>query len=85
MVAGQALASGADDPGGKLPAFARGRDLREALERGGGPQPLKVGPDGRLLIPLDMRKAIALGDDGRVTARVEAGELRLVTPTVAVQ
>ena len=32
-----------------------------------------------------MRKAIALGDDGRVTARVEAGELRLVTPTVAVQ
>ena len=32
-----------------------------------------------------MRKAIALGDDGRVTARVEAGELRLVTPTVVVQ
>ena len=32
-----------------------------------------------------MRKAIALGDDGRVTARVEAGELRLVTPAVAVQ
>ena len=31
MVAGQALASGADDPGGKLPAFARGRDLREDL------------------------------------------------------
>ena len=57
----------------------------EAHPRAVGPQPLKVGPDGRLLIPLDMRKAIALGDDGRVTARVEAGELRLVTPTVAVQ
>ena len=57
----------------------------EEHPRAVGPQPLKVGPDGRLLIPLDMRKAIALGDDGRVTARVEAGELRLVTPTVAVQ
>ena len=59
--------------------------LPEAHPRAVGPQPLKVGPDGRLLIPLEMRKAIALGDDGRVTARVEAGELRLVTPTVAVQ
>ena len=57
----------------------------EEHPRAVGPQPLKVGPDGRLLIPLEMRKAIALGDDGRVTARVEAGELRLVTPTVAVQ
>ena len=57
----------------------------EEHPRAVGPQPLKVGPDGRLLIPLEMRKAIALGDDGLVTARVEAGELRLVTPTVAVR
>ena len=49
------------------------------------PQPLKVAPDGRILIPLEMREAIALGDDGRVTARVEAGELRLVSPAVAVR
>ena len=50
-----------------------------------GPQSLKVAPDGRVLIPLEMREAIALGDDGRVTAHVEAGELRLVSPATAVR
>lgn len=49
------------------------------------PQPLKVSSDGRVLIPLEMREAMALGEDGRVTARVEAGELRLVSPAVAVR
>ena len=49
------------------------------------PQPLKVASDGRVLIPLEMREAMFLGEDGRVTARVEAGELRLVSPAVAVQ
>ena len=36
------------------------------------PQPLKVTSDGRVLIPLDLREAMVLGEDGRVTARVEA-------------
>lgn len=49
------------------------------------PQPLKVTSDGRVLIPLDLREAMVLGEDGRVTARVEAGELRLVSPAVAVR
>ena len=49
------------------------------------PQPLKVSSDGRVLIPLDMREAMALGEDGRVTARVEAGELRIVSPAAAVR
>ena len=49
------------------------------------PQPLKVASDGRVLIPLEMREAMILGEDGRVTARVEAGELRLVSPAVAVR
>ena len=49
------------------------------------PQPLKVASDGRVLIPLEMREAMALGEDGRVTARVEAGELRIVSPMVAVR
>ena len=49
------------------------------------PQPLKVSSDGRVLIPLEMREAMALGEDGRVTARVEGGELRLVSPAAAVQ
>ena len=49
------------------------------------PQPLKVASDGRVLIPLEMREAMTLGEDGRVTAHVEGGELRLVTPAVAVR
>ena len=49
------------------------------------PQPLKVASDGRVLIPLEMREAMALGDDGRVTARVEGGELRIVSPAAAVR
>ena len=44
-----------------------------------GPQSLKVAPDGRLVIPREMRLAMLLGDDGRVTARVVRGELRLVS------
>ena len=49
------------------------------------PQPLKVSSDGRVLIPLEMREAMALGEDGRVTACVESGELRLVSPAVSVR
>ena len=61
-------------------ASASSEKLREVE-----PQPLKVAADGRVLIPLEMREAMALGEDGRVTARVEAGELRLVSPAVAVR
>ena len=50
-----------------------------------GPRSLKISPDGRILIPVDMREAIGLGDEGRVTARIEAGELRLVSPALAVR
>lgn len=48
-----------------------------------GPQALKVAPDGRLVIPQEMRLAMRLGDDDRVTARVVRGELRLVSRAVA--
>ena len=61
-------------------ASASSEKLREVE-----PQPLKVAADGRVLIPVEMREAMALGEDGRVTARVEAGELRLVSPAVAVR
>lgn len=50
-----------------------------------GPRPLRIAPDGRVLVPVEMREAMALGGDGRVLARVEEGELRLVSPTVAVR
>lgn len=49
------------------------------------PQTLKVAPDGRLLVPAAMREAMLLDDGGHVTARVEAGELRVASPAVAVK
>ena len=50
-----------------------------------GPEALKVAPDGRLVIPQDMRLAMLLGDDGHVTARVVDGELRLVSRASALR
>ena len=50
-----------------------------------GAQPLKVGPDGRLVIPQDLRTAMLLSEDGHVTARVVAGELRLISRTAAIE
>lgn len=49
------------------------------------PQSFRVAPDGRFSIPLEMREAMQLQEDGRVTVRVEAGELRVVSPAVAVK
>lgn len=49
------------------------------------PQTLKVAPDGRLLVPAAMREAMLLDNEGHVTARVEAGELRVASPAVAVK
>lgn len=50
-----------------------------------GAQTLKVASDGRLVIPLEMRTAMDLGDDGRVIARVVKGELRLMSRTAAIK
>lgn len=49
------------------------------------PRMLRVAPDGRLLIPAEMREAMGLGKDGAVTARVEGGELRLLSREVAIR
>ena len=49
------------------------------------PRTLRVAPDGRLLIPAEMREAMGLGKDGAVTARVEGGELRLLSRAVAIR
>lgn len=50
-----------------------------------GAQPLKVGSDGRVVIPRDMRAAMVLGEDGHVTARVVRGELRLISRPAAIE
>ena len=49
------------------------------------PRPLRVAPDGRLLIPADMREAMQLGDGGHVVVSVEAGELHVVAQQVAIR
>ena len=38
-----------------------------------------------MLIPAEMREAMGLGQDGAVTARVEGGELRLLSRAVAIR
>ena len=44
---------------------------------------LQVAQDGRLLIPVEMREAMLIREASTLTARVENGELRLISPKVA--
>ena len=70
---------------------ARGQREQKAMStpagRAGdiGAQPLKVGSDGRVVIPQDMRAAMVLSEDGHVTARVVRGELRLISRPAAIE
>jgi hypothetical protein len=49
-----------------------------------GPIPLTIDDQGRLSLPGELCAAMLLGPDGRVTARVEGGELRVIAPRVAI-
>lgn len=49
------------------------------------PRQLAVTADGRCVIPRELRAAMRLQPGDRVIARLEAGELRLVSPAVAVE
>lgn len=63
-----------------------GRPSSAATEaRESVPVHLVVAPDGRLLIPAQMRAAMDIASDGRVTARVVDGELRVISPKVAIR
>lgn len=46
---------------------------------------LKVAPDGRFVIPAAARAAMELDEEGKVTAFVEDGILKLVSPRVAIR
>jgi hypothetical protein len=46
---------------------------------------LTVAPDGRLVIPADMRQAMQIDATGMVTARVIDGELRVIAPRAALE
>lgn len=47
-------------------------------------QKLRVGDDGRFVIPADMRAAMAIDESGQLTARVVDGELRVLSPLAAI-
>ena len=49
------------------------------------PVSLTIDSQGRIQLPPEVRDAIALDPDGRVSARVEDGELHLITPRVALR
>jgi bifunctional DNA-binding transcriptional regulator/antitoxin component of YhaV-PrlF toxin-antitoxin module len=41
---------------------------------------LTIGPDGRVLLPLEIRRRMMIGPDGRLSACLRDGELRLKAP-----
>jgi hypothetical protein len=50
-----------------------------------GPLQLRIAEDGGLVLPPELTAGIELGADRKVTARVVEGELRLITPRVALR
>jgi bifunctional DNA-binding transcriptional regulator/antitoxin component of YhaV-PrlF toxin-antitoxin module len=46
---------------------------------------LNVSADGALVLPADIRRAMALDKDGRVTVHVRDGELMVISPMAAVR
>ena len=48
-------------------------------------QKLRIGEDGRLVVPLEMRAAMLIDKTGVITARVVDGELRVLTPKAALR
>ncbi|WP_438754132.1 hypothetical protein [Pararhizobium sp. O133] len=46
---------------------------------------MSVTADGTIMLPADIRRAMLLDEDGRVTVSVVDGELRVISPMVAVR
>jgi AbrB family looped-hinge helix DNA binding protein len=46
---------------------------------------LRVESNGRVVIPAEFRMAMELGEGGKVTARIVDGELRIITPVIALR
>jgi bifunctional DNA-binding transcriptional regulator/antitoxin component of YhaV-PrlF toxin-antitoxin module len=44
---------------------------------------LQIGQDGRLLIPAELRSLMMIGEDGKLSAVVKDGELRIKSPLMA--
>ena len=50
-----------------------------------GHRPMSISSEGHLILPPELRKAMLLDADGRVTASVVDGELRIISPMAAVR
>lgn len=65
--------------------FAEGREPVPAPAMAEKPRwTLYIGANGRVVIPAAARAAMQLGELGKVTAVLEDGELRLISPLVAI-
>lgn len=50
-----------------------------------GLRPANLGDDGHLVLPPEIRRAMMLDADGRVTLEVTDGELRVISPMAAIR
>jgi AbrB family looped-hinge helix DNA binding protein len=48
-------------------------------------QKIRIGPDGRVVIPASFREALKLNEGDALFARIEGGEIHLLTPRAAAQ
>jgi bifunctional DNA-binding transcriptional regulator/antitoxin component of YhaV-PrlF toxin-antitoxin module len=65
--------------------WSRAQEPAATPARAGGSLRLTVDGQGRVTLPPEVLEGIELGPDGRVTARLLDGELRLITPRVALR
>jgi bifunctional DNA-binding transcriptional regulator/antitoxin component of YhaV-PrlF toxin-antitoxin module len=72
-------------PSSETQGFAEGQAKYKAAPELPQRWVLKVAPDGRFVIPAAARAAMELGEEGKVTAYVEDGELRIISPRAAIR
>jgi bifunctional DNA-binding transcriptional regulator/antitoxin component of YhaV-PrlF toxin-antitoxin module len=66
-------------------AWKKSFDTRKPVSETSAFIRLTIGEDGRLLIPRELRALMMIGSNGLLTARVENGELRVLSPLAAVR
>lgn len=69
----------------KTPGFAESQEKYQAKPASTQRWTLKIAPDGRFVIPAAARAAMELDEDGTVTATLQDGELRIISPRAAIR
>ena len=73
------------DPSSDAQSFSEGQAKYQATPELPQRWVLKVALDGRFVIPAAARALMMLDEDGTVTARIEDGELKLISPMSAIR